>query len=173
MFVFELYSYLFKNEHIFMPKFCRGRIKFMDMKSLWNFIYEFDQSYDYHRKLVMHRYDLTAMEVDVLLFLANNPEFNTSADFSRLRKIAKSHVSLAVNTLYEKGYVDKIADKKNKKKIHLVPTKSAKTIIDFGRAEQAKFTDVVDRNISEEERSFLRDIMNKMYQDLKDEYSDK
>lgn len=53
-------------------------------------------------KKVMVRYDLSAAEVDVLLFLANNSQFDLAVDIVRVRKMQKSHVSLAVNKLCEK-----------------------------------------------------------------------
>ena len=58
-------------------------------------------------KKVMVRYDLSAAEVDVLLFLANNSQFDLAVDIVRVRKMQKSHVSLAVNKLCEKGYITK------------------------------------------------------------------
>lgn len=58
-------------------------------------------------KKVMVRYDLSAAEVDVLLFLANNSQFDLAVDIVRVRKMQKSHVSLAVNKLCEKGYIQK------------------------------------------------------------------
>ncbi|MDO4526445.1 MAG: helix-turn-helix domain-containing protein, partial [Bacteroidales bacterium] len=118
-------------------------------------------------------FELSAVEVDVLLFMANNPELNTSAEFIRLRKIAKSHVSLAVNTLFEKGYITKIEDEKNRKKIHLIPAEAAGEIVEYGRAEQKSFVSVVNRCISEEEKVLLRETMKRISENLNQEYTKK
>ena len=67
-------------------------------------------------KKVMVRYDLSAAEVDVLLFLANNSQFDLAVDIVRVRKMQKSHVSLAVNKLCEKGYIQKETDAADRKK---------------------------------------------------------
>ena len=61
----------------------------------------------------MVRYDLSAAEVDVLLFLANNSQFDLAVDIVRVRKMQKSHVSLAVNKLCEKGYIQKETEEEN------------------------------------------------------------
>ena len=45
------------------------------------------------------RHDLTRNELDILLFLANNPEYDRAADIVAIRRIAKSHVSLSVSSL--------------------------------------------------------------------------
>ena len=44
-------------------------------------------------KEVCQNYDLTQMEFDILMFLANNPQFDTAAEIVRIRKLTKSHVS--------------------------------------------------------------------------------
>ena len=44
-------------------------------------------------------WDLNKTEVDILLFLANNPGLDRAADIVRIRHIAKSHVSLSVGNL--------------------------------------------------------------------------
>ena len=63
----------------------------------WQFAVEVERKYNQYRKKVMVRYDLSAAEVDVLLFLANNSQFDLAVDIVRVRKMQKSHVSLAVN----------------------------------------------------------------------------
>ena len=42
---------------------------------------------------VCEKYNLRQMEYDILMFLYNNPEYNTAADIVRIRKSTKSHVS--------------------------------------------------------------------------------
>ena len=67
-------------------------------------------SYAMEKRAVMEKYDMTSIEVDVMLFLANNPQFDTAAEIVSIRKIAKSHVSLAVSRLTERGYLEKSKD---------------------------------------------------------------
>ncbi|MDO4467751.1 MAG: MarR family transcriptional regulator [Bacillota bacterium] len=143
----------------------------MELKTFWDFISEFDESYHFHRKRIMNRFELSAIEVDVLLFVANNPELDTSSDFSRLRKIAKSHVSLAVNSLSEKGYLEKKEDEKNRKKIHLVPTKKADDIVAFGRKEQKEFAQAIQQGILEDEKEIMRNTMKRISQNLQTQYN--
>lgn len=68
----------------------------------WQFAVEVEREYAQYRKKVMMRYHLSAAEVDILLFLANNSQFDLATDIVRVRKMQKSHVSLAVNGLCEK-----------------------------------------------------------------------
>ena len=43
---------------------------------------------------VCHTYHITRMELDILLFLANNPKYDTAAEIIEIRYLAKSHVSI-------------------------------------------------------------------------------
>ena len=51
----------------------------------WQFAVEVERKYNQYRKKVMVRYDLSAAEVDVLLFLANNSQFDLAVDIVSVR----------------------------------------------------------------------------------------
>lgn len=123
----------------------------------WQFAVEVEREYAQYRKKVMTRYDLSAAEVDVLLFLANNSQFDLAADIVRVRKMQKSHVSLAVNKLCEKGYLQKETDAADRKKVHLKLNESAAEIVKCGRECQKEFGESLFRGISEKDKKeFLR-----------------
>jgi len=84
--------------------------------NFWNMLKEVESAYNFHRRKVMNKYSLSAIEVDVMLFLANNGGLNTAADIVSVRKISKSHVSLATDELYKKGYICKKVDSANRKR---------------------------------------------------------
>ena len=52
---------------------------------------------------VCKKYGLTQMEFNILLFLANNPECDTAARTIKKRAFTKSHVSMSVRSLEERG----------------------------------------------------------------------
>lgn len=74
---------------------------------------------------VCRTHHLTRMELDVLLFLANNPALDTATDIVEKRRLTKSHVSLAVNALVHKGYLSRTFQENNRKTMHLVLCASA------------------------------------------------
>ena len=47
----------------------------------WQFAVEVERKYNQYRKKVMVRYDLSAAEVDVLLFLANNSHCKSVVEY--------------------------------------------------------------------------------------------
>ena len=53
---------------------------------------------------VCKKYGLTYMEFTVLLFLANNPQYDTATQIIKYRHIAKSHVSISIRSLQERAF---------------------------------------------------------------------
>lgn len=59
--------------------------------------------YNSKLKPIADHYGLTSMEFSILLFLANNPEYDTATEIVTIRHLTKSHVSASVRSLEEKG----------------------------------------------------------------------
>ena len=123
----------------------------------WQFAVEVEREYAQYRKKLMMRYHLSAAEVDILLFLANNSQFDLATDIVRVRKMQKSHVSLAVNGLCEKGYLRKEGDMADRKKVHLKLEPAAAECVCYGQKCQKEFGESLFCGISEEDKKeFLR-----------------
>lgn len=125
-------------------------------------------SYAMEKKTVMEKYSMTSIEVDVMLFLANNPQFDTAAEIVSIRKIAKSHVSLAVSRLTERGYLEKSKDSKDRKKSHLVITEKASSMVKDAQKFQSEFREQMLAGFSKEERALLQDFTRRISRNLLD-----
>lgn len=126
-----------------------------------------EEVYDDYRKQVEQKFGLTAKEIDVLIFLANNPEYDRAADVSRIRKITKSHVSLAVHSLCEKGLLTRNFSGSDKKNAHLVPTEKAQPVIEFGRQKQREFSQALFAGFTEEEKKEFFTLHDKIAENLR------
>ena len=126
-----------------------------------------EEVYDDYRKQVEQKFGLTAKEIDVLIFLANNPEYDRAADVSRIRKITKSHVSLAVHSLCEKGLLTRHFSGSDKKNAHLVPTEKAQPVIEFGRQKQREFSQALFAGFTEEEKKEFFTLHDKIAENLR------
>ena len=100
---------------------------------------------------VCDRYGLTQMEYDILMFLHNNPQYNTAAEIVKIRKSTKSHVSTSLKNLESKGLVERIQSKDNKKRIEIALLDQAEIIIEAGLNTQKEFAHNVLRGLTEEE----------------------
>lgn len=70
-------------------------------------------------------YGFSQMEFTVLMFLHNNPGRDTASDIVELRRMPKANISKAVETLIQKGYLRRVTDTKDRRRIHLVRTDAA------------------------------------------------
>ena len=93
----------------------------------------FTEKYLYSRGKGKKRYDavfkelarkngLTQNEVDVILFLANNPSFDTARDIVEYRSMSKSHVCKSVESLSQKGLLSGRQDEEDRRVTHLLLT---------------------------------------------------
>ena len=111
---------------------------------------------------VCDRYGLTQMEYDILMFLHNDPQHNTAAEIVKVRKSTKSHVSTSLKKLEEKGLVERIQSKDNKKHIEIVLLDKAELIVEAGINAQKQFAQNVLSGLTEEEKCMCINIFDKI-----------
>lgn len=76
---------------------------------------------------------------DILMFLANNPEYDTAADVVRVRGIKANLVSIHVDKLVTEGYLLRIPDTRDRRKVHLHCSEKAAPILAEGCRLQERF----------------------------------
>lgn len=117
------------------------------------------------------KYNITANEVMILSFLKDDFDQDMATDIVNTLMISKSHVSLSVNNLEKAGYIVKKNDINDKKKVHLEITENAKPILDEIEEEQNGLYEVIFKGISEEEKKILTLILQKMCNNINEEFS--
>ena len=140
----------------------------MTLNEFWSFISSLEKRYALFRSTVTERFSLTAAEADILLFLANNPGRDTAAQIAKTRKIAKSHVSLAVKGLTERGFIEPYYEDGNKKSAHLRLLPPSREAVEAGRAMQEKFAALLFNGFSDSERAEFSRLNKKIAQNLED-----
>ena len=100
---------------------------------------------------VCEKYELTYMEFTVLMFLTNNPQYDTATQIVKYRHLAKSHVSISIRSLQERGLILGEHKGGNHRTIHLSVADKARDIIAAGRVAQGKFCEIVFAGFSKEE----------------------
>ena len=78
---------------------------------------------------ICREHRLTMMEATIITFLRNNPSVDTAADIAELRMLSKGNVSLAVESLIQKGLLKREQDGADRRRIHLHPTPAAAPIM--------------------------------------------
>lgn len=118
---------------------------------------------------VCREFGLTYMEFTVLMFLANNPQYDTAAQIVKVRRLTKSHVSLSLKSLQERGLVTGTYFPGNHKTLHLRLTDQAKPVAEAGFAAQKKFGDKLIRGFTPEEVEQLQRLTEKLHENMKRE----
>lgn len=116
---------------------------------------------------VCERYGLTYMELTILLFLANNPRYDTATEIVKFRHLTKSHVSLTVRSLQIRELLVGRYQGGDRKTIHLRPTEAAAEMIAAGQAAQAQFYEVAFAGFSDEDKAYIRRMIERVGQNLK------
>lgn len=120
------------------------------------------KSYDKLLEPVCKQWGLTRNELDVLLFLYNNPRFDRAADIVSRRGIAKSHVSLSVANLESGGLLKRRFEPADRRTAHLELTEQGRHIAQEGRETQQRFFSALYAGISGEEFAVWKAITQKV-----------
>ena len=86
---------------------------------LLQFSQQFSKFYAHQFAPLLERTGLTMREVHVLLFLANNPDYDTARDVTLYRGMSKSQVSQAVELLWAEGLLQRTPDEADRRMVHL------------------------------------------------------
>lgn len=117
----------------------------------------------YHKALqpLILETDLPPMAVDILMFIANNPENNTAKDICRLKGFKSSIVSFHVDNLVKFGFLKREEVENDRRKTKLVCTDKSKVFIEKGKKLQYQFASELAVGLSEEDLIIFEKCMNK------------
>ena len=89
----------------------------------------------YTRQLepVCRKWELTRSELDVLLFLYNNPQYTRAADIVAHRGMTKSHVSLSVVNLEQRRFLERQFSAEDRRAANLFLTPEGRQIAAEGK----------------------------------------
>ena len=102
---------------------------------------------------------LPPMAVDILMFIANNPEQNTANDICRCRGLKSGIVSVHIERLVLEGLIERREVPGDRRKTRLVCTEKATEIIVKGHKLQRTFAKKLIEGISKEELKVFHDCL--------------
>ena len=104
---------------------------------------------------------------DILMFLADNPEFDTARDVVETRYIKANLVSVNVESLVREGYLKREKSLSDRRKTRLVCTEKAWPIVERGRQIQESFVKELFKNIDEQMREDFFQVLRILEDNLK------
>ncbi len=132
------------------------------MKFNFEFAEKISRTYSDECRPLCHELKLPQTAFDILMFLANNPEYKTARDIVEIRKIKANLVSVNVDKLVNEGYLERKPVENDRRKTELVCTKKAGTVIERGRRIQQQFTANLFAGIDEEQKKQLTIVMEQL-----------
>ena len=121
-----------------------------------------EKLYNFIISPVCEKYSLTFMEFTVLLFLARNPQYDTATEIVKYKHITKSHVSISLASLEEKGLIIKEYAATNHRTVHLKLTEKSKCIVSDGLNAQKRFTSILTEGFSDKETEELLSFIERI-----------
>lgn len=103
---------------------------------------------------------------DILMFLANNPEYNTARDIVKIRGIKANLVSINVDKLVNEGYIERKSVPGDRRKTCLTCTEKAMPLIKQGRTIQALFFQELFKTIDPETLKIFQQVIHAVEKNL-------
>ena len=122
---------------------------------------------DYYELLsgrICQQYGLTQMEYDILMFLQSNPQHNTASEIVKVRKSTKSHVSISLKRLEDRGLIERTQSLDNKKLIEITLQEASKPIIEAGKQVQKQFAKDILSGLTQEEKDICVRVFRTIYE---------
>lgn len=107
------------------------------------------RSYNAMCKPLCKELELSQTAFDILMFLGNNPNYNTAGEIVEIRRIKANLVSVNVERLVREGYLLRKQVEGDRCKTGLICTDKAKPIIERGRKLQKAFTERMFLNMDD------------------------
>ena len=123
---------------------------------------KFMAAYKAAQKKVCKAWNVPEVSLDILLFLANNPEYTTARDIVEVRSIKANLVSQHVDRMVREGYLCRKEVQGDRRKRDLSLTEKAMPIIEAGRRMQTDFFETLFHGISEGEKRAFFETMDTM-----------
>ena len=138
----------------------------MEKKKFFNFARDLIEAYSERCKPLCKEIQMPQTAFDILMFLANNPDCNTARDIVEIRGLKANLVSMNVEKLVREGFLERIPDTKDRRKIVLVCREKAKPVIEKGRQLQMDFFESLFGGIDEESHRQFYGVLEKLRTNL-------
>ena len=134
----------------------------VDSTLLLRVIRQFRRYYDRQFEDLLAASGLSMREMDVVLFLANNPGCDTAREVAELRGLAKSQVSAAVDLLAGRGLLRRLPDRTDRRVVHLALTDQGTALSRAGKEIQSRCLETLLSGLSQPEADCFQTLREKV-----------
>ena len=105
---------------------------------------------------------------DILMFLADHPDYDTATEITHHFGIKKNLISMHVDKLVQGGYLTRESIPGNRRSVRLVVTDKAKPLIEKGHRASCYYHDYLIKGLSTEEIKIYRKCMSTMASNIEE-----
>ena len=134
--------------------------------SVMKYAHRFMQLYETCCRDARKEFGLSQTSFDIILFLANNPEYHTARDIVEIRKLKANLVSVNVEKLALDGYLIRKSVPGDRRKVGLYLTEKADPVVEKGRKFQQDFFAEVSEGVSGEDMDRFFIIMEQVEKNM-------
>lgn len=136
------------------------------MNQYFAFAQKMSVAYQEQFKVLCKKFHLSQTAFDILLFLANNPQYKTARDIVEIRRLKANLVSMNVNRLVDEGYLERKEVPEDRLKTELLCTKRAQPIIQKGQELQNQFFTLLFEKVKPEQKQVFFEVVQQMVNNL-------
>lgn len=140
----------------------------VSMSNILIMIQKFNHRYTSMIQKEAQRAGVSKIELDILLFLRNNPSFDTAKDIVEYRGMAKSYVSKTLEQLKEQGFIELKEDAHDRRLQRIQLTAKSLPIANQAKHAQEQFYRHILKGIPEQSILEMKDIFRKIRDNIDD-----
>lgn len=114
----------------------------------------------------LKEYHFSPSEIDILLFLSNNPSINRAKDLSFCLGISKGLICRSVESLEKRELIFLEQSTKDKRVQYIKLSDKAGEVTDIVRSKQQNFADMILEGISAQEINIVIDTMHRINENI-------
>ena len=131
-----------------------------------SFADKISRAYTRSCKALCHELDIPQTAFDILMFLANHPEYKSARDIVEIRRIKANLVSINVDRLVQEGLLVRREVAHDRRKVELELTEKAAPIVERGRVVQKQFIDTMLQGIDDTTLAAFRTALMQMEKNI-------
>ena len=118
---------------------------------------------------LMKKYGLRKIELDILADLSSGGCGDTAKEIIERKHISKAHVSKSIDNLKTHGLITITEDCKDHRYMHILLSEKAKDVVEDFMEIHKECTNIVFRGITQEEKTAISKICQKMQENIQKE----
>ena len=138
----------------------------VQISSFFDILSQSQKAYSRQLEPVCKKWNVSRSEMDVLLFLYNNPGYDRAADIVTHRGMTKSHVSMSVANLCDLELLVRNFSEVDRRTAHLELTDRGREIAAEGKQAQQEFFARPYQGVPEEELELVKNITRKVCENI-------